>query len=520
MVCLKVAIVRVRSLRSLFTILLVVGSIGKLVLEEKLIRRNHEVLFHNSSASASASSGQTRGGPASVMGLHDYQQQRQRPKQKQQQQQQQQQQQRAHNAALPTLVGTTDTGTGTDTLSSSSSATNTNSNSYLPQTSNVTVTTTPLAVSSSSIHNKTIDPDLPTWMKDYFHWHYQQRALLNETCHCEHDYKYLVMRCLMRNKKCSGASDRLQSLPTALRLASDSNRLLFIQWERPAPLEEFLVPPANGLLDWRLPVWLDERLHMHNLTVYQDSKNSFDRFDKITQTVVCIKTIHNNQHYTDKLSAGEPSLEQVFRSVWNSMFTPSAPVAAMIQQEMRNLHLVANTYVAAHVRSLYVYNTTNTAEEEHAIDCASQQAKRQRQQLSQLSDTGTWPIYFASDSVATTRLAIAYGNSRSRRRGRDNKTTTNNNDTSNTVVTVVARSSGSHKEPLHLDRGRDFLAPSDDWKNRSAADFYDIFVDLYLLSSARCVAYGAGGYGQLASLLSYNRTCGINHRTASCEWTD
>jgi hypothetical protein len=154
--------------------------------------------------------------------------------------------------------------------------------------------------------------------------------------------------------------------------------------------------------------------------------------------------------------------------------------------------------VAAHVRSLYVFNTTDTAEEEHAIDCASQQQPG-------------WPIYFASDSVATTRQAIAYAQSKSESYNSND----NNNDKKKTVV--VARR--GNQDPLHLDRGRDFLAPSEDWKNRSAADFYDIFVDLYLLASSRCVAYGAGGYGQLASLLSYNRSCAINHRTTSCTWT-
>jgi hypothetical protein len=479
----------IRSLRSLFTIFLVAGSIAKLFLDEKLIRREYE---QNGGGGDGVSP--LKNSYTSVVGmdLHEFQQQggpeQRRPQHQDQHQNQyqrtknngalippspvshgivvtsppllgeQQQQQKKDNDALEVEVADND-----DFLSTHHISTNTRA-----------------STSTQSL--------LPPWMENYFEWHYQTRKILNET-NCE-SYKYLVLRCLMRNQKCSGTSDRLQSIPTAIRLASDGDRLLFIQWERPAPLEEFLLPA--GKLDWRLPVWLDEQLHMHNVTKFQLSENNVHRFDKITQTVVAVKTVRGNDYYREKLLPGEPSFESVYRDVWRSVFRPSRPVAAAIRQEMQALKLVPDQYVAAHVRSLYVYNTTNTAEEEHAVDCASQQQPG-------------WPIYFASDSVATTRQAIAYAQSKIK----------SSHDKKNTVV--VARI--GNQDPLHLDRGRDFLAPSTDWKNRSATDFYDIFVDLYLLSSSRCVAYGAGGYGQLASLLSYNRSCAINHRTTNCTWT-
>jgi hypothetical protein len=117
-------------------------------------------------------------------------------------------------------------------------------------------------------------------------------------------------------------------------------------------------------------VWLDERLEMHNKTIFRLSDDNAHCFDKITQTVVAVKTVRGNHYYNDRLLPYEPSFERVYQSVWNSVFTPSVPVAALIRQEMAALKLVPDQYVAAHVRSLYVYNTTDTAEEEHAVDCA------------------------------------------------------------------------------------------------------------------------------------------------------
>jgi len=293
----------------------------------------------------------------------------------------------------------------------------------------------------------------------------------------------------------SGASDRLQALPTAIRLAAETQRLLFYQWERPAPLTEFLVPPASGL-DWRLPAWLDEHLHMHNKTVFflSDDKN-MARLPAITQTVVCVKAVRGSRYYDHRLIAGEPSFTQVYAAVWNSVFVPAPPVQARIVQQLHALGLQRGQYVAAHVRSLYVYNTTHTAEEEHAIDCAQLLTQVQEERLQQQE-----PIYFSSDSATTTRLAVAYAAVHSN-------------------VTVVARTTNNtdnKSEPLHLDRGRDFLQPGVDQAVYDAADYYDVFVDFYLLAMARCVVYGAGGYGHWASLMSQDQSCAVNHRTVVC----
>jgi hypothetical protein len=84
---------------------------------------------------------------------------------------------------------------------------------------------------------------LPEWMKDYFDWHQDQLANhLNKEKWQSH--RYLVLRCL-ESEVCGGASDRLSSIPKYIRVASKSKRLLFIKWTRPAPLEEFLVPPGK-----------------------------------------------------------------------------------------------------------------------------------------------------------------------------------------------------------------------------------------------------------------------------------
>jgi hypothetical protein len=106
-------------------------------------------------------------------------------------------------------------------------------------------------------------------------------------------------------------------------------------------------------------------------------------------------------------------------------------------------------------------------EEEHAIDCASQQQPG-------------LPIYFASDSVATTGRRSRMLKAKARQK------ISNVNATGETVV--VARR--GNQDPLHLDPR---LWQLGDWKNRSAADFTTFCRLASAVVESVCAAYGAGG---------------------------
>jgi hypothetical protein len=339
---------------------------------------------------------------------------------------------------------------------------------------------------------------IPVWMKDYFSWHQRVREDLNDTNWG--NYKYLLLRCVPTDKKCAGAADRLRSVPSVLLMAAKSQRLLFISWKkRPAELEEFLVPPDGGF-DWRLPAWLGAEDKL-NVTakgpIYWLEEYNAHRWPKLKQRIIRIKNVRGTFYYENHIhrqqpaatAAAEASFEEVYRDAWNAMFQPAPAVQALIEENMQQLGLVPGNYTAAHVRALYRSDRVEEQEEINAIACAQQ-----------LAPDST--IYFASDSVETTRNAVVYGRAIA-------------------GVKVVARNNihSETEQPLHLDRGRDFLRKSDDWRDRPAADFYDTFVDLYLLAGSRCTTYGVGSYGSWANLLSHNRTCSLNHRNTVCTTT-
>jgi hypothetical protein len=207
------------------------------------------------------------------------------------------------------------------------------------------------------------------------------------------------------------------------------------------------------------------------------------------------------QFYNQHKSANELEFHQVLRDFWDTLFTPSPPVAALIRQNMKDLNLTPGAYVAAHVRTMYNSDESNNTDMiRNGVNCATKQKPG-------------LPVYFASDSSNATLAALEYGRSKQK---------------DSTTATVVARITDT--EPLHLDRGIDFLHRSDGWKDVNVSAFYDIFVDLYLLAGSQCVAYGQGGYGIWGALLSHNSSCRVAHwrnpylkdtyYRGKCAWTE
>jgi hypothetical protein len=89
--------------------------------------------------------------------------------------------------------------------------------------------------------------NLPSWIKTYVEWHKQQRMDILLNSNKWKDMQFLIMQCLYDHPICGGASDRLKSIPTMLRLAAMNDRLLLIQWQRPCRLEEFILPPKGTI---------------------------------------------------------------------------------------------------------------------------------------------------------------------------------------------------------------------------------------------------------------------------------
>ena len=396
---------------------------------------------------------------------------------------------------------------------------------------------------------------LPQWMKDYFQWHEDslQKIVQQEGNNWE-DYDYLVARCLIQDGKCGGGADRLKSLPFLLLLANRTQRLLFFHWERPAALQEFLVPPPNGL-NWTWPphpaILLDKQQHQYfskraeienggQINYYSgyidpnEKKDNRRRKPPSLQNkrVVSIKyQSHNHgriQYDALRNNETDASYMEVFRDCWYSVFIPSPPVQERIDKYMKKLDLKKHNqqqqYHAIHIRSRYknqlkskqLYNVVS-----NSVNCLQHITINTSKPLDK--DT---VIFMASDGRAAIRATAKYGYEKGlhgiiSRQGtilqQNSTSSSSSNNLTTTTTSITTRQTHEkeqdqqeqdEEEPLHLDRGMSFFKRnSKEFTTHGPHEYYDTFVDLYLLSYAQCIVFGTGNYGRWANLLSNNITC-------------
>jgi hypothetical protein len=325
---------------------------------------------------------------------------------------------------------------------------------------------------------------LPEWLQEYIAWHGQQVQKLNPENWKEH--KYLVMQCLESDDRCGGTADRLKPIPMLLYLAFQYNRILLIRWQRPCKLQEFLMPPPGGL-DWRVPDWMDKDEVLGSQPFGGDVKHLLFHLKKHNASEIVVKSRYqsNNggaEYYNEHVKG--PSFANVYHDVWRAVFEPAPALANRIQDYLNRLSLQPGNYAAAHLRAVYSVHSRSP----HLI---KQWAINAVQCASNLRPGG--PIYFCSDSKYAVEVVQEYAKRYSRN-----------------IVSLIHK-----EEPLHLEKANS--------TNRHPSEYYDTFIDLYLLGMSRCVAYSVGGFGSWGLFLGYNATCGYKHMSDrnhvnKCNW--
>ena len=413
------------------------------------------------------------------------------------------------------------------------------------------------------------DTQLPLWMKDYFEWHHKQQEeptsnssplrMRNDFNHNSKNHttitpnnnnnnnnkRYLILQCLEQDRQCGGLADRLLVLPFLVLVAAQSQRQLKIVWTVPFPLEEFLMPHTSNSetgigVDWMLPaatastgldkdIFLSqdvilstpsvvdktvfvrvtsllEAVHRTDLPVVrariQDYTSAWDYYDQ-----------YHAKHYLGNNNSikerGTNFAEQHYRELFFVLFQPSPPLVQAMnekhvmpaslagkqviskEKQEQNIALPSD-YAVAHYRSLYGSQIAPsmeymTAASKNAVNCASQ-----------LLPGG--PIVFLSDSTESAQTLMGTQATRVFLR---------------TNTKMTSRTNTAIPEPLHLDKAtrqqRSRQSLSATTTQYEPSDFYDTFLDLFLMARARCVSFGQGGFGKMGSLLSGNRTCTNRH---------
>ncbi len=349
---------------------------------------------------------------------------------------------------------------------------------------------------------------VPQWMKDYFRWHRWKRSTWKDpTDDSNEDWReserWMISQCLMSQdrRKCGGTADRLKPIPTLLRAAYENKRVFLIRWTRPAPLEQFLSPPAGGF-DWRIPPALDEYIEDEKKGKRYSTRGLILKFAPSGLSLLRVRyqtgspdESYNNLVFDENSTEigsrdnqDEFGYDPIFSRLWRVMFTPSPPIQKLLHSKLSSLGLVPNEYVGSHLRALYrvedrPVNIINMFTE-NALACATQ------------IYPGV-PIFFASDAAQ----ALEYAQSFNEKEVLDYY----NDQTIKLKVLTAAdgkktnddgKGNSTLNHPWHLDS---YIGPVE--------NFYDTFVDIYMLAMAGCVTYGTGGYGHWGMLIGGHTQC-------------
>lgn len=278
--------------------------------------------------------------------------------------------------------------------------------------------------------------------------------------------------------------------------AHKTQRIFFIVWERPAPIEEFLLPPSGGV-DWRVPDWLLSKFDFAKQARFVNTQSHFNPPDPNDNSVMVDTkgnpSLSGGTEFYNTLNPKDPSdrFDLIYHEFWKSFFVPSPPVAALIKSNLEALQLEPLHYNSVHIRGIYQKDGRQRKDEYvgYALNCVYNLLKRKRP-----NNNDTTTFYVASDSIDFAAAAVKLGQQKN--------------------WTITSR---QYKEPpKHLDtETTNFLT----WNQQQAANrpqvdavfFYDTFVDLYLLSLGDCAVYGSGAYGLWANRISSSVSCAAEH---------
>lgn len=366
-----------------------------------------------------------------------------------------------------------------------------------------------LARGAGAVATQQILSELPVWAREYAEWHREQRAAFLGGEGRAAPAKFLVVAC-QEGARCGGLSDRLQGLLYWLRQAEQTGRVLLLSWTKGRPLEDFWVPPAGGI-DWTVPRNTSAAtLFGASSCVYDRRKNlAFPRQNHrkalrnaADRQVVCVlsQSPLNDQAVQSNYyaAANESTTIRTFSQFYQIMFAPAPALREFIDASMASMDLRPDSaYLAAQVRSLYpLRNGTGLVRPTMGTHPALVQSWATRAVRSVVNayregggDSGTaLPVYVTADDPKVVRF-LKSGDS----------------DMSKAVVGLE-----SMPRP-HVE----FAATAGD---APLDELFPAFLDLWMLSHARCVAYGLGGYGRLGASLG-GTGCAVRHRRSQ-SWSD
>eukprot|EP00546_Thalassionema_frauenfeldii_P010593 CAMPEP_0178917884 /NCGR_PEP_ID=MMETSP0786-20121207/13511_1 /TAXON_ID=186022 /ORGANISM="Thalassionema frauenfeldii, Strain CCMP 1798" /LENGTH=451 /DNA_ID=CAMNT_0020591517 /DNA_START=125 /DNA_END=1480 /DNA_ORIENTATION=+ len=361
---------------------------------------------------------------------------------------------------------------------------------------------------------------LPEWLENFIH---NQSIATHNDIISDPNERFLVLSCHKYGgglpEKCGGLTDRLRFLPYFIWIAHQTGRKLLIKYTKPYPLEEFFVPPDDGL-DWRLP---DEQLENYKKEWEYYGNRSEENYKSQrrmpwhvsiheapwneTRFIFVNNNLNKVGHLIQRLTGSQEKL--MWPGLFRRMFKPSKALGGVIESLVKESGLVPGQYGAAHIRAMYPpgkrgfkgkLNTTKAFKDNIGDNAANCVVKAMPE---------TSHIYVATDTSEILDYLLhessTWASNRTMRASREKMALDAH---TGPPAKIVARPD-YNVSSLHFDESN---FPGLSGKAPPQA-YFQIFVDLWMLAHSKCISQGLGGFGHFASMLSGNHlSCRNRHR--------
>jgi len=337
-------------------------------------------------------------------------------------------------------------------------------------------------------HVKQKIQELPQWVQSYMQWHASQRL------HPSKKTKFAVIVCL-KDARCGGLSDRLKSIPYWLQVANQTGRVLLIHWTKGHALEEFWVPPLDGL-NWSIPDAWNSNKTMMPICLDKEQVIRYwyaDEDEEITgpKGVVCVQSQSDLYPEVQSDFTTEAHPQGTYSQLYNTMFEPSVPLQEFIDNKLHDLGLQpGEPFLSVQIRSAYPIKSKEGLVRPN------------------LQNYPNMVKYWAERAVQRVVQAYQehYGNQTNHSLPPVYVTADNEN-----LVQYLKVNSSASKTVRILGLESMPRANIEFSKAPDASAWFPTFLDLWLLSNSQCVAYGVGGYGRFGARLAGD-DCAIQHR--------
>lgn len=334
---------------------------------------------------------------------------------------------------------------------------------------------------------------LPAWLADYIAWHRMIRS--NETL-------FQATNILLVDQGVGGLGDRLKSLPYFLWLAAKNHRFLMIHWNTHCQIHEFLQP---NTIDWRVNVTTQDatdilakavplgRVSDHSsyfVNLPDDAQLQLHATDRVLQVFGNHVTLTRGLAMVVRASNRD---RNVFAHIYAHLFRLADPVQALLDKTKIDAGLTDDReYIGVHLRARYpgasqvissaggdrvdfegIKNVTQEIKDElmklseHAIHCTQMAYSGSTTDKHTGSHDDQPYVYFASDTLLAMEMQ---------------------HEAHPNVVYMVTPEERSH-----------FAGGGGE---PTCTEYYPALVDLWMLSQARCIGLGVGGFSMLATMMN------------------